>query len=258
MLARHRDPRIVPLELWDLIVDGAPLYRHERDADFGAALARGVESLIDGVAVSESGARFPAACGELRQVVLVGGAASAVRWASARIPAEHAEDPEGWAERGGQAILARLGARGLVVDLGQSRLKISGARRRVYDRDFARIPVSPRPVTAAGRGELITFVAAALREAADAEPPEALVLALPCEIAADGTLATCSYPWPAGDPIVPAILAAAGLADVPGVLLNDAELAAIGVAERGRVDAPTLVLTLGFGLGAALILRSEA
>ncbi len=54
------------------------------------------------------------------------------------------------------------------------------------------------------------------------------------------------------------MLAAAGLADVPTWLVNDAELAAIGVAERGCIDAPTLVLTVGFGIGGALILRSEA
>ena len=45
----------------------------------------------------------------------------------------------------------------------------------------------------------------------------------------------------------------------PGrVLLNDAELAAIGVAERGPIAAPTLVLTVGFGIGGALVLPGDA
>ncbi len=56
---------------------------------------------------------------------------------------------------------------------------------------------------------------------------------------------------------MPEILAAAGLARVPTLLLNDAELAAIGVATRPPIAAPTLVLTVGFGIGGAL-LRSSA
>jgi hypothetical protein len=253
VLTRHLDPRIVPLELWDLLVDDIPLYHHDRGASFGPTLTRGVGSLLAGHAVSESTARFPAQCRELREVVLVGGAARSIEW-TGTLPARHAEQ---CVEIGGTAILTRLGARGLVIDLGQSHLKIHGARPHTHPRDFHRVPISQRPVEGRGRAELIDFVATALREAADETRPEALVLALPCEISANGTLGTCSYPWTAGDPIVAEILAAADLTGLPGVLLNDAELAAIGVAEAGPVAAPALVLTVGFGIGAAIVLRSE-
>lgn len=246
----------MPLELWDIMVDGVPLYRVDRDPAFGAALGRAVESLVAGVAVSESGARFPTECHDIREVVLVGGAAGEVVWASDRVPARHAANPEHCAEHGGRAILAQLGAHGLVVDLGQSQLKVSGARRRVYPRDLAEIPVSARPVDGKGRAALVAFVAAALREAADDDPPAAIVLALPCEISEGGELGTCSYPWCAGDTIVPEILAAAGLAGVPTLLLNDAELAALGVAARPPITAPALVITVGFGIGGALLRSS--
>lgn len=253
MLTRHRDPRIVPIEVWDLVVDGVGLYRADRGAGYGALLGRAVESLIDGVAVSVSGTIYPALCRDVARVVLVGGAASEVVWVNARIPAIHAAHGEHIAEAGGRAILRRLGARGLVVDLGQSRLKVSGASRRVYGRDLARIPVSMRPVEGFGRAALIDFVAGALREAADEAMPEAIVLALPCELSPDGALGTCSYPWRAGDSIVSEMLAAAGLATVPTILINDAELAAVGVAEQISIDVPTLVLTVGFGIGGALL-----
>lgn len=253
MLARHRDPRVVPLEVWDLVVDGVPLYRADRGRGFGALLGRATEELIDGAAISESVPRFPAGCREIQRVVLVGGAAGDVAWTCARVPAVHAAGADRCAEHGGLAILARAGKRGLVVDLGQSQLKIRGAGRRVLTRDLERIPVSQRPVDGTGRAALVAWVAAALRDAVDGAPPEAIVLALPCEVADDGTLGTCSYPWPAGDTIVPEILAAAGLADVPTWLLNDAELAAIGVAEQAPGAGTTLVLTLGFGVGAALV-----
>jgi hypothetical protein len=252
MLVRHRDPRVVPLEVWDLVIDGATLYEADRGVGFGAVLGRAVEQLIDGVAVSESWPAFPEACREIRRVVLVGGAARTVVWRG-RVPALVARDAELCAERGGRAILARAGVRGLVVDLGQSRLKIHGPRRRVLARDLGRIPISGRPVDGRGRDALLEFVAGALREAAADEMPEALVLALPCEIGADGAVGTCSYPWEAGEPIVHEILMRAGLAGVPGWLLNDAELAAIGVAEDEPGPGVTLVLTLGFGVGAALV-----
>lgn len=243
----------MPLEVWDVEVDGVPLYRVARDAGFGRALGRLAELLADGAAVSESWPGFPAACRGIERVALVGGAAGEVVWRS-RIPAERVAEAERCAERGGHAILARAGARGLVVDLGQSLLKVSGARRRVYPRDLGRIPLSTRPVDGAGRAELVAFVAAALREAAEDSAPEAIVLALPCEIADDGAVASCSYPWGAGDPIAAEFLAAAGLAAVPTWLINDAELAAVGVAEDGPRRGTTLVLTLGFGVGGALVL----
>jgi hypothetical protein len=257
MLGRHVDPRVVPIEVWDLELDGVPLYRFDRGPGFGAALGRAAEALADGNAVSESRARYPEACRDIQRVVLAGGAAGEVAWTSTRLPAERAEGADLVADRGGLAILERAGKRGLVVDLGQSRLKVvSGAGRRVYVRDLEAIPVSRRPVDGKGREALVAFVTRALRDAADEARPEAIVLALPCEIAADGTLGTCSYPWREGDDVFAEILALAGLAEVPTWLVNDAELAALGVAEAGPVAATTLVLTVGWGVGGALLRSS--
>lgn len=239
----------MPIEVWDLLVDGVALYDVDRGAGFGAALGRAVELLMSGEAVSESCPRFPEVCRQIRRVVLAGGAAGAVQWRST-VPAVVAAEPERCGVRGGLAILA--GRRGLVVDLGQSRLKVSGAREWVYVRDLLKIPVSMRPVEGAGRAALVEFVATGLREAAAECEPEAIVLALPCEIGDDAALGTCSYPWRAGDAIVEEVLAAAGLERVPTWLVNDAELAAIGVAADGVADT-TLVLTLGFGVGGAVI-----
>lgn len=253
MLARHRDPRVAPIEIWDLVVDGVPLYEVDRGGGYGAVLGRAVESLIDGVAVSESWPSFPEDCLKICRVVLVGGAAGEVVWTSERVPAVPAVDAELWAERGGRAMLERAGKRGLVVDLGQSRLKVRGARRWVFERDYLKIPISGRPVDGRGRAALVEFVGGALREAAMGERPEAIVMALPCEISEDGVLGTCSYPWSAGDTIVEEFLSEAGFDNVHTLLVNDAELAAIGVAEQGVGDGVTLVVTLGFGVGAALV-----
>jgi hypothetical protein len=258
MLTRHTDPRVTPLEIWDVLVDGTPLHAVPRGPDFPAALARMSRSLIAGSAVGGASTRFPPACRDIVRVALVGGAAEAIAWPRDALPRLHVPRAEHCAERGGRAILTRASLRGLVVDLGQSRLKIASEDRRwSHPRDLLAIPISGRPVDGRGRAALVKFFAGALREAAAHSAPQALVLALPCEVAANGALGTCSYPWRAGEPIVPELLAAAGLADLPTWLLNDAELAAIGVAEPSPPPGVTLVLTLGFGVGAAL-LRSSA
>lgn len=243
---------MTPVELWDLVVDGAPLYAAARDATYGRTLARAVEALLDGEAACESATPLPPECRRIDRVVLAGGASGHVRWTSSRVPAVFAPEPERCAERGGHALLA--GAPGLVVDLGQSFLKIlaSDGRRWSFPRDLAAIPISTRPIDGTGREALIAFVAAGLRAAAGAGC-ERIVMALPCEISPDGALGTCSYPWRAGEPIVEAFLDAAGLGGVPTLLVNDAELAAIGVAEDGVAPGVTLVLTLGFGVGGALV-----
>ena len=85
------------------------------------------------------------------------------------------------------------------------------------------------------------------------DQPDAIALALPCAIDPDGTLGLCTYPWREGDPFAEDVLIAAGLEAVPAWLLNDAELAAAGVAAARPCDETTLVLTIGFGIGSALV-----
>jgi hypothetical protein len=81
-----------------------------------------------------------------------------------------------------------------------------------------------------------------------------LVLALPCEIEDDLSVAGCSYPWLAGDrALVRDLLAAAELLESPCLVLNDAELAAVSVDLSRARGAGTLVLTLGLGLGGAYL-----
>jgi predicted NBD/HSP70 family sugar kinase len=108
------------------------------------------------------------------------------------------------------------------------------------------------------RPEVIAFVTGAIGALGVGAP--AVVLALPCELDAALTAAGSSYPYPKGDPTLARdILAAAGLGDLPAWVLNDAELAAEAAALDPRVPrrCHTLVLTFGFGVGAALLRARE-
>jgi hypothetical protein len=255
MRARYRDPRVIPIEIWDVLIDGVPLYRIARDIQFGRALARGVECLLSGSATNEAGEGFPDACREIERVVLTGGGAREIVWPSTRLHVGWADELDHAAAAGGRVVLASKGAdNGLVVDIGQSRLKISSnARRDIYVRDVNEIPISLRPIDGRGRAELVAFVAQAIKTTAAGTKFDGAVCALPCAVDDSGALGTCTYPWRADDEIVTEIAHAAGLLDIPVWLVNDAELAAIGIACQSTFAGTTLVLTVGFGIGAALI-----
>ena len=88
-----------------------------------------------------------------------------------------------------------------------------------------------------------------------ADPPEPLVVALPSRLDDAGVPEGSSYIGMAGDALLlPDVVAAAGLGDTGILVLNDAELAAHSARLTARVQAGTLVLTIGFGVGAALLL----
>jgi predicted NBD/HSP70 family sugar kinase len=82
------------------------------------------------------------------------------------------------------------------------------------------------------------------------------VLGLPCELDDAGLPRSCTYCWPDPDPhLIPDL---ARLANRSIEVANDAELAACAAAPMVPRDRTTLVLTVGFGVGGALLLPDEA
>jgi hypothetical protein len=84
---------------------------------------------------------------------------------------------------------------------------------------------------------------------------DAVVLALPAELDDAGCPEGSSYPGLQGDrDLVAAVLARAGIPEARAVLLNDGELAALSAKRVVPAAATALVLTIGFGIGGALLL----
>lgn len=257
-VVRHYAPNVVPLELWDAVIEGVPLYRLPAD-QVPCAIATLVEQLRLGLAQRlRAGTRLPGL--RVERVVLAGGGpleAAKTQLCARGIHASIADDAAWIAERGGRALLQAFApeAAGAVIDVGQTAIKYSDAAGRLrLERDLREVPleldVRDCAEAATFRARTIAFIASALRQRS---APAALVLGLPCEIDADLTVAGCSYPWPAGDRnLVSDILRAAQLERIPCRVLNDAELAALSVSLLHKDDA-TLVLTLGLGLGAAYL-----
>ncbi len=251
-VTRVRPPGVTPLELWDVLVDGAPLHLVP-PARWPAAAARVVAALRAGAAARSGAAPYAAV--DFRDVVVGGGRARAVvdALAAIGIAARVSPDPTFVAAAGGRLLLASVvgvvAGAGVVVDVGQSAIKrCGGGGRATFVRDPRVVPPTPSP---AARDAALDFIAAAMSP--KHARPAGIVLALPCEIGDDGAAGACTYPWREGERIVDDVLARAGLAGVPCAVLNDAELAAVSVDVLLGPPRPTLVLTAGTGLGAALL-----
>ena len=219
-----------PLEVWDLLVDGVPLpYRLTADL-----VSRALDMLREGTARTASGADLSAARDFGALYVGGGGAWPWLVPEGARRIAGGAF----WSERGGRALLRT--PRWLVVDLGQTSVKVSWPGRRV------RLPRGRR----SARELLVQAFALA---AADA-----VCVSIPAAILPDGTPGPSTYADLCGD-LVARCLRQAGLGHARRMVVNDAVLAAQSVRLDPTFDPAvrTLVLTLGFGVGAAVI-SSEA
>jgi hypothetical protein len=221
---------IVPVELWDFPVAGRMLQEWRDDAAFPARVADAVT------------AAYP----EIAHVHLMGGGADdrfVAELAGRGITATCDPDPFAAARAG--AALA-----GACADVGQTGIKlVAGARAWRLSRDLVRAPMRdgvPLAERAAARATTVAFLADALRGIG-----EHALVGLPCEIT-DGVPRSCTYCWPDPDPALVADLSRA--AGVAIDIVNDAALAALAAERDPRVPPGTcLVLTIGFGVGAALL-----
>ena len=251
---------ITPIELWDVQVGDATLFALRDAPSFYTSLVRAVLALRAGKAVREGGARLPALAWDA--VALVGGALDEARARDAFDAAGVALDVVSadpfFASSHAREVLAEEGppyTDAVVIDVGQTAIKGTGPSARVH---------RPRPVdVVAGdpRGELVTYVAGVLTDACAGLEPGFVLLGLPCEVdTRDGELVLGASTYATageGAVLVREILARAGCASASAAVVNDAILAAWALARRVPSSTQSrLVLTLGLGVGAALIERA--
>lgn len=261
---RPRPPGVVPVELWDLELCAGILWDRMDAAALPGALVEAVQRLRQGTARTRSRTPIPALARALAAVWLCGGRAHALDPAALHtalgLPVWLADDPTAVAERGARALVPEAEALA-VIDLGQSRLKLHvHGQRFEHERPWDRLPLAasvagrdPAPARAALRQWVSAALATALASTGAPEP-DAVVVALPCELPDAPVPGSSSYPGLQGDAaFVPDVLATAGCRPTRTLVLNDAELAAVAAGLDARThDALTLVLTLGFGVGGAL------
>jgi len=265
LVTRYRSPAITALELGDLWVDGRILWYAMQEENFPEVLCGVIQSLQRGEGATESEGPVPAVIKGFDSLYVAGGGSQepALRTALGELdfPVSFSRTPDYPGEEQGLRLLARTGG-GWVCDLGQSSFKICAAKRMRFERDQQRLPVrTDQPVETIEdqRRQLRDWLSHSLRAfATQCAAPSAMLFALPCRVNAAAVPDATSYIGMAGDDrLIADIIAAAGLKPVPVLVMNDAELAALDALaepELAHCDK-TLVLTLGFGLGAALVER---
>ncbi len=272
-MPRYRPPGVIPLELWDLRLGDRILWDTIRELDFPAHLFASLRELHAGRGETRSEGPVPPAVKGFDAVFLCGGSAydEALHVEAARAPWPVIISGHGpfIGEGGGRHLLQLHGFSGIVADLGQTTLKVSAVagnettRRWTFPRDLKRLrmrPLVPEEEFPAQRRELREFLGESLIQCAAESPTnvDALVLALPGRLDDVGIPEGSSYAGMADDArLIPDSLEIAKLSDLPSWLMNDAELAAMSARLHPETAAyrRTLVLTLGFGIGAALLIN---
>ena len=124
---RLRPAGVTALEIWDLEARGDTLFAARNEPDFGARLAEGIAAIRRGEARTRSRITLPAACRAIDTIFAGGGGFSGPIEAALRalgLPLHRGESFVG--EAGGLDLLDAVGSlSGLVVDVGQSAIKIS-------------------------------------------------------------------------------------------------------------------------------------
>ena len=187
LIQRYRPPRVIPLELWDLQVGDRILWDFMKHPDFAKVLVGTLANLHSGVGSTRSAGPVPSEIQGFDAVWIGGGAAQCDRFRSAmklaHVPVYFANEPTFVGEPGGMRHLKNHDLTGWVVDLGQTKLKISdGSRRWTFARDFELLPIRDdilETATAQQRKRLREFLVHGLRTCVSETDslPEGLILA---------------------------------------------------------------------------------
>jgi len=240
----YNHPGLQGLEIWHGLADHAPLYqlRDDKPAYF-SGLCRFLKQLHAGTARTASGNPLQAAAG-FKKLILTGGdtaaASAALDWPHELI------NPGPYAARAGaEAVWREMGwQRPLAIDLGQLHLKwFTPETNRMAERDESQLPFGKDALDAStAQARLRAFLKQTLTADHDG-----VLLALPVEISDDGLAEPSTYPGLYGpiEPIFEDLFP-----NTPWIVCNDAVLAARGFPPA--TNEKTLVLTLGFGVGAAI------
>jgi hypothetical protein len=268
-ITRYRPPGVSPLELWDLWVDERILWECMPTPQFPEILLQCLKQLRRGEGATRSEGPVPAEIAGFDAIFASGGRSRepALRAALQELglPIAFSATPEFPAEAEARKLLTSRGStHPWICDLGQTSFKVcTGGASQVYPRDERVLPVrteNSEEQIREQRSELRAWLHAALshfRRVA-ARPPDALFFALPSRLDDAGVPEGSSYVGMAGDAaLVADVLELAQLCPDFVLTANDAELAALEVASHRELDRAkkVLVLTIGFGVGAALVCR---
>lgn len=256
------------LELWDLWVGDRILWELMLEPEFPEVLRRVIAQLRRGEGATRLEGPVPAALAGFEALLVSGRRAEepAIRAALSALdfPVRYTSAPHFPGQTEALRRLQREGfAHPWVCDLGQTSVKLGAASHRLRRaRDLAWLPVrtgDPHESIPEQRQRLRAWLDESLRAfARTTAGPDAVIFALPSRLDDASIPEGSSYIGMGGDgTLIADVMASAGLAPRVILAMNDAELAALeAIDDTGTRPAKTLVLTLGFGVGAALAMRA--
>ena len=269
-IARYRPPGVVPLELWDLLLNGRMLWETMTEPEFPGILRQAIDVLQLGDGQTRSEGRVPELIAGFDSLHIAGGRSQepAIRSAvqTLGLPMTFSRTPDYPGESEGLCLLRDFGGTtGWLCDLGQSAFKVSTEMRHMqFRRDLRRLPVrtdSPDESVPEQRHQLREWLVESLHSfSTNVTAPNAILFAMPSRLNDMAVPEGSSYIGMAGDETLLAdTIRAADLDPKRVLVLNDAELAALDALPEPALQgyAKTLVVTLGFGFGAALAIRRQ-
>lgn len=231
--------KAAPLEIWDVVVEGRILWEWQQDKCFPEVLSTVIDQLVDGTAVGFANRVIQDIPINYDRLYMTGGGSQSEGLRHQFPEAEFSRSPVFGAC---ESALVQWD-NSLVIDVGQTQIKIAYEDQRItIARDFQELPVQgPSDYSC-----LLDFIAGSFPK----YNPQDVVLALPCSVGLDLSLGDSSYSCMGGNPRLLVDLAQS-YSKSTWHILNDAELASLCAIGTGK--HATLVLTLGFGVGACLV-----
>lgn len=268
-ITRYRPPGVIPLELWDLWVNGRTLWETMNGGNFPDVLCGIIQKLRRGEGETRSEGPVPDVIKGFDSLFVSGRRSqepplfAALRGLD--LPTIFTRTPDHPGSVQGLHLLGDFGG-GWLCDLGQSALKICAASQSMkFGRDLQRLPIRVEGSMESiplQRQQLRDWLSESLRIfSTRAEVPEAILFALPSRLDDAAVPESSSYIGMEEDGmLIHDVVKAAGVNPRRVMVMNDAELAALDALCEPQLQgrAKTLVITLGFGLGAALILRNPS
>lgn len=264
---RLMSPNIIPLEIWDCIIEDHTLWECMYTLTFPERLKAAILNLHKGLVQTKSKGLIKCESRGFDAVFIGGGGASfkglKKSLETLPIPVFFSREKTFVGESGGRHLLKKMACNGVIMDIGQTKIKISASgNRHIFPRDFSQIPIAD----SISKNEESYYYSLFCQYAGDSliqtghNIAQAIVIALPCWISKAGICGGSSYAGVEGrENVAKDICLAGGINPSICIYLNDAELAAVSASLDTRLihAKKVLVITLGFGVGGAILHGSQ-
>ena len=268
-IVRLSRSEIIPLEIWDCITPLGILWDSMYLKNFTDILNRVIINIHRGRAKTRSNIGIDSCSQGFDAVFVAGGGSdnSLIQMGLRRLPFPviFSSDPVFSGSNGGKVILKRQYFNNIIIDVGQSQIKISmNDENKIYKRNFSELPISIDSDSKVLANKITIFenyLITSINDFLELRPsPNTVVFALPCSISLNGTLGSCSFSGiENNNTVIENIVKKSTLNCAQVLLLNDAELSSYEALDDSRLQKfnKILVITIGFGVGATIINRSK-